>query len=776
MQLKPIARTLSLMLAASMIPPAFAEDDSNIERIVIKGQKMDRGLQETTTSVGVITPDDIEKQNIVNVTDTFDKLPNVYGTFNQGFSIRGINAFNVSGSGNSFLTSMYMDGSPLPYRLVRQGGLSMWDVSQIEIFRGPQSTLQGRNALAGAIVIRSQDPTYEWSSKARVTLGENGQQEFAAAGGGALIEDQVAFRLSAEDRSIDGYTYNLTRQEDADFDDSTTYRAKLLIEPKAIDGLSAILSFTQNENKIGVQWETTGKKDGDRLVYFDSPIFEYTETNITNLELTYDINENWLFTSVTTYNESDYGYQWDGDATPEPIAELTYSRIDKTSSQELRLNFEYEKAEGLFGFYYSNLDVNDDAQGRRSLLLSTLGVRDILTGPAEFGGLNLPNEIADVVMAQYEPVDPVLLDSTSNLYQNVRTTALFADLTYHATDKLDLLFGLRYDEESQENSSDALYTVANLDLFPDPAVLEQADPQLALIITGLNQQLLAQAETASGLAPLSDAEFDAFLPKLGVNYKWSDDVSSSFIYQKGYRSGGVGTNIARAEVYTYEPEYTDNYEISLRTSWLGGDIIVNANAFYLDWSDQQVSIQYSPNNYDSDTQNSGKSTVKGFELETFVYLSKQLTVSGGIGLAKSNFDEFSYLLNGEEEDLSGYTFADSPEWTTNLAMSYEFDSGIYTNINANFSNSSRAYLNPETVIAGYDKTVDGDPKNDARTLVNIQVGYAWQDYKVALQVRNLFDEDYIQSYGQPEKTEVNTQPQMTLGTPRQASLSFSVDF
>ena len=122
----------------------LAEDllDEAMETIVVTGQKIDRSLKDTPNSVAVITSNEIEKLNVQNIADIYNVIPNVSGDFNQGFTIRGINAFNVSGGGNSFLTSMYLDGAPLPYRVVRSGALSVWDLSQVEVFRGPQSTLQ----------------------------------------------------------------------------------------------------------------------------------------------------------------------------------------------------------------------------------------------------------------------------------------------------------------------------------------------------------------------------------------------------------------------------------------------------------------------------------------------------------------------------------------------------------------------------------------------------------------------------------------------------------
>lgn len=770
MKVSKVAVLIALTFTGGISSVQVMADETNIEKIVVTGQKIDRSIQETKNSVAVITAKDIENKSVRDISDIFDTIPNIHGSLNYGFSIRGIDAFNVSGSGTSFLTSMYLDGAPLPHRVMQQGAVSMWDISQVEVFRGPQSTIQGRNALAGAIVMRSNDPIYEPSAKFQAVLGENGQQEFAFAGGGTLVEDQVAVRLSAESKDFDGYNYNTTRQEHSDFRNSENYRAKVLFEPKAIQGFSGIFTYTHNENELGPTWSNTATANGSRNVSFNSPIREIAETDIYNLELAYELNNNWDLDSVTTYNEVDYRSVWDGDFSAADLSELRVNRLDKTLSQELKLTFDYSQLKGVVGLYYSDLDVSENANGQRTFTLDFLGVPTLLVAPPELGGLGLPQALANQVLALYAAVDPVQLGSISSLTQSVESMAVFADLTYEINDSWELIAGLRYDREKQANGSSSRVNIDNAHLFPDPAVYGQANPLLGQLLTGLNQTLFAQAAAASGSAPVVDDKFNAFLPKLGATYKVNDNISISSIFQKGYRSGGVGTNIARAKVYTYDAEYTDNYELALRSVWLEGSLVINGNLFYLDWQDQQVAAQLSGNQFDTETINAGSSNVKGFETEVFYYPMPELTISAGLGYAKSEFDNFSYTVAGQRKDLSGNSFEDAPEKTANLAINYRFDSGFYINTNVNYASSSPAFLDPTVTLAGFNPAVDPAPMNDARTLVNMQLGYEFNHYKAFLTVRNLLDEEYIDLY-RNENT-----PEMNLGEPRQVSLTLQANF
>jgi len=770
--------TLSILFTAS----AIAEDSNTnknienlqgIEKIVVTGQKIDRSLQETPTSVAVVTAKQIEEQQLYDFYDAIESTVNVTGSFGADFTIRGINSFNVSGGGNSFLTSVYLDGAPLPQRLISQGGFSTWDASQVEFLRGPQSTLQGRNALAGAVVVNTKDPTYEWQGKGRLVMGEYGQQEAAITIGGALVEDQIAFRFSGEKRDFDGFNENITRNETSDFNNNEFYRLKVLFEPSFIDDFSAILSASHHEIDTGVFWTEGGFENGierginHRINTFDAPTFEYNNTDIFSLDINYEMSDIWSFRSITTYSDAEWGYEWDGDASSAPDAILLNNRVDETISQEFRFTFEYEKLTGIVGAYYSDLEYNQVMTGQRNLALESLGVKSILVAPAEYGGLGLPPAYAGYIMSLYGDVDPVLLGQNDRQYSKVTNQALFADFTYTLTEQISIFAGIRWDHESQENSSDSLYSVDNAHLLPDPANAA-LDPVTAQVVGGLNALLMQMTVDASGEKPLADNDFSEVLPKLGASYHWTEDLTTSFTYQKGYRSGGVGTNIGQGYSYIYDPEFTDNYELSLRSVWLDGQLVANANLYYLDWQDQQISVQLSENDFDTITDNAGSSVVKGFELELFYFPTDNLTITGGIGQANTEFKEFIVDTGSEQYDLSGKSF-EAPEWTANIAMTYQADSGWFVGVNANYANSADAFIEDWVLVeAKAERGEDYIPQIEARTLVNARIGYQWDNVSVFVIGKNIFDEEYFS-----QQDSGGTQ---VIGKPRQMSLSLEGNF
>ena len=778
MKVKKLALAVQAGLFAAMAPAVAATTDATpdagIERIIVTGQKIDRSLQETPTSVAVVTAQQLEDEQLYDFYDVLDSTVNVTGDFGSEFTIRGINSFNVSGGGNSFLTSVYLDGAPLSDRIIQQGGFSTWDVSQVEFLRGPQSTLQGRNALAGAVVVNTEKPTYEWSGKGRMITGEHGQQEAAVAFGGELIDNQVAFRFTAEDRSIDGFNSNPTRNQNSDFVESDFYRLQVLMEPEAIEGFSANLSISNYGIKTGVMWTQAGPDYGidDRITLFNDPTFEKNDTDMISLDVNYELTDTWHLRSITTYTEAYWGYEWDGDQTAAPESILTTDRDDETLSQEFRFIYEGEKLRGVVGAYYSGLEFNQKTRGQRSLALAALGVPQLLTAPAEFGGLGLPQPMADAVMGLYANVDPVQLGQGDDLFNKVTNKAIFADFSYRLTDKIDLFGGFRWDRELQANSSESLYTIDNAAELPDPAN-PAFDPVTAQLVGALNAQLMGMAAAASGVKPYTERTFTEFLPKVGASYHWTEDLMTSFTYQKGYRSGGVGTNIAEAYSFSYDPEFTDNYELSFRSVWLDGDLVANANLFYLDWKDQQVNVQLSDSRYDRETRNAGSSSVKGLELEMQYFVNDELTISGGIGYAKSEFKEFIVDLPNTADpvdyDLSGESFAGAPEWTANLSATYKHESGFFGNLSANYMNSAKTWLEYWTLndVQAY-RGEDYRPRNDARTLVNARVGYEWENFSVYVIGKNLLDHEY---YAEPDTGGVQI-----IGAPRQLSLTVEANF
>nr|WP_316626944.1 TonB-dependent receptor [uncultured Brevundimonas sp.] len=347
------------------------------------------------------------------------------------------------------------------------------------------------------------------------------------------------------------------------------------------------------------------------------------------------------------------------------------------------------------------------------------------------------------------PAIPV--DYAAQYPVQVTTYALFGDGEWSLNDRLSLVGGFRWDHE--ENTVQVTQTALFAGVYPDPDAFAPAGTLENAIIRGINAGVASIVGQANSNTPEETRDFDAFLPKLGVLYKLTPDMTAGFVVQRGYRSGGSSANVARSQVVAYDPEYTWNYEASLRSSWLDGALTVNANAYYIDWKDQQVAVNFGLNLYDYHTVNAGKSHLYGFELEATHRLSSALQVYASAGYSRTKFDEFVSQTNGTASDLSGTEFAYAPRWTLAVGGDYRWSSGFVANLNANY----RSEVFTETGIYQPGSRVA------ARTLVNGRFGYETERWGAYVYGKNLLDEQYL-SY---DRSSTN---QAVLGDPRVVGL------
>ncbi|MFT3727856.1 MAG: TonB-dependent receptor [Terricaulis sp.] len=696
---------------ASLQPIADANSPAEAEEIIVTGEKIDRSLQDTPTSVQVVTARDIERQSLVDVYDALARTANVTSTFDDtGFTIRGISNSNVTGVGTGDLATVYLDGSPLPQSALA-GPLDLWDVSQVEILRGPQSTLQGRNALAGAVIINTTDPTFDWSGKARAILtDEDAERRYALAFGGPIVADQVAFRIAAEHSRADGLITNVTRHDDeAGLRSGDMIRGKLLITPTAAPDLRIVASWLHDRHANGVDY-TLGLPGSDwdhRLTAGNRPTIDRALSDIGALDVGYDLGRGLSLSSTTTWSHIQTSTVYDGDDTAADDAYGDFNQDQRTLTQEVRLDLNQGPLTGVLGAYYSHLDNKHD---RSHSVFSLSPVDD----------LGLPSTIAPFYPDR-------LYINTSQFYpQTVSNVALFGDAAWEVLPRLKLRAGFRYDDERQDRANDN--TVTLITPLPDPADFGADGPTIDFI----NGLILDQVAAANASSPAARTEFEAFLPKLGVSYDLSDDASLSATVQRGYRSGGSGVNPGRGQLYTYDPEYTWNYELALRTQWLDRRLTINANAFYIDWKDQQVNVQLSGNIYDYQTVNAGSSRVWGFELETRYQPDRALSFYASLGRTDTMFKDFQPNVGTFTDDYSGHEFTSAPHWTLAAGATWESEQGWFVNLDADYR--SGAYQ----VIAD-----QSHHQLEAHTIVNAKVGWQNAHWGAYLTATNLLDQHYF---------------------------------
>ena len=719
---------ISGLPAAAYAAEVAAEDPS--QEIVVTGEKVARSLQETTASVGVTTATRMREETIQTLEDILQRTANVSQTYgNSGFTIRGVSNRGVSGGGDAPTATVFVDGAPIPAEILSNGPTDMWDAAQVEIFRGPQSTLQGLNALAGAIHIRTQDPTFDWGLKGRAIISSHNTRNFAIAGGGPIVPGELAFRVSAEKRDSDGEIYNVTRDKPENPVDSTSLRGKLLWTPSALPGFEARATYMHYAGKGGYNFAYVNTTIDDffnnRLNLSDSPNSSDTNVDQGILDLRLDLGGGFKLSSLTTYTDVQSLRTYDGDLTPEPLA-YGYNRAsNETVSQEMRLNYENDRLSGLVGLYYYKRNQTANSSSRSLVATPENTIAGLLYGS---GMVDAPT--AAYIANMYVTALPLVTVNYSALAPSkVETFAIFADGRYKLTDGLSLLAGFRFDREKNRFGVDQNAEFAGT--LPNPADFGPFGPAIAAVNAGV-LQIVGQA---AGTVVPHTRTFNAFLPKLGLNMEWTPDLSTAFVVQRGYRSGGSSMNTARSQAFAYDPEYTWNYEASLRSVWLDGKLTLNANAFYVDWKDQQTTANFGLNLYDYHTVNAGSSNLYGFELEAAHRVSAAFDWYAGLGYNKTKFDEFKVDV-GSVTDFSGMEFPYAPRWTISGGANLRFLEGFNANLNASY----RSSVYTDVIVP------QSDGKVGARTIVNGRFGYTAEHWSASVFVNNLFDEHYIQ-YG-----------------------------
>jgi outer membrane receptor protein involved in Fe transport len=731
-------------MAAEAPPPEAGADtvdqSTAVEAVIVTGEKTARSVQETVTSVAVTTAARIERENIQTFYDVVNRTANMSETYGKsGFTIRGVNNMSVSGGGTAGLATIYVDGAALPSESAHSGPLEMWDIAQIEILRGPQSTLQGRNSLAGAVVIRSADPTFTPQGKVRLNVASGDERSLGLAFGGPIIADQLAFRVAVEKKTSDGFVYNPILKRDIDSLDLTTLRGKLLFTPAALPGLKLLATYAHADRDGGYLYNYTRIDQPDyydhRIDLSGDPTRTKSKTDIFTLDGSYALSDTLTVNAIASWNTAKTNAVYDIDFQPVRTSVGSRDMKTDTASQELRLNYQGERLQGLIGLYHAKRDSKDFLTSQinvgfpSALLVNTVAGRLLTLFPG------LSPAVATAQATAFANIYTGILPRVPVFYngdapQDIETSAIFADGSFALTPKLSLLGGFRYDHEENTSSSDQTASFAGT--YPTIASFPTAFQPFVPEVNAFVANMVAAANAS---APAETRKFNAFLPKVGLKYKWTDDVATSLVAQRGYRSGASTVNIARSTVVPYDQEYTWNYEASLRTAWLDGALTVNANAFYVDWKDQQVTVNLGTNEYDYQVENAGKSHLYGFELEVAHRVDAHLSWYASLGHTKTKFDDFEVTTGTTSNDLAGAEFPYAPHWTLAAGADYRWEAGFVAHLDGSYR--SKSYSRADTDQSSEDLV-------KSRLLFNGRFGYERQNWGAYVYGKNLLEATYSQ--------------------------------
>lgn len=346
-----ISAITAALLSTIITPNAFAFDDGeqlqSMEHIIVLGEKTERSLKDTSSSVSVITEETLKTMQSMTMSDVISSIPNVVVLSGAAPDIRGVSGnggasgFNAFSGGAKTRVTTLIDGVTEPFVAFVTADSGIWDVDQVEVFRGPQSTSNGRNSIGGAIYVKTKDPSFDWEGSAR--LGYRNQDSYIDSSvviSGPLIDDELAFRASFQ--RLDGDTIDNPvifesnpPAHDLNAIETNRLKTKLLWKPNAIKDFSALLTYSTNDEK-----GNSGRKYyvADDPYSFQSiiPTYMDTESETISLTIDYAINESISIDFLAAVMD----YQWAMDTYEETPAQEQFVKMDENNTTlDTKINF-----------------------------------------------------------------------------------------------------------------------------------------------------------------------------------------------------------------------------------------------------------------------------------------------------------------------------------------------------------------------------------------------------------------------------------------------------
>ncbi|HEV7690622.1 MAG TPA: TonB-dependent receptor [Hyphomonadaceae bacterium] len=705
------------MLAAAPLPALAQQADQASDVIIVTAQKRSQDIQDVPVAVTAITGEALQSRGVSDVLDLNSLAPGLQvktddNAANPKIFIRGIglNDFNPN---TASAVAIYADGVYIGSPLAQMG--QFFDLERVEVLRGPQGTLYGRNTTGGAINVISRKPGKEFEADAYAERASFNGVTLEAGVGGPLPDETIAYRLSGTYSNNDGYTLNrLTGNRGNDTDRLST-RFQVAWTPS--DSFNALFQLRYGRSNDGSIWaynrslfpQTAAATGPDGVLCApafytsgdctDAGGYANTSTNLyqgdyhlegkdqvetygASSTLTWDLGGMSLI-SVTGFDHANRDDIEDTDAGPTDILNARYLANQWAASQELRLQSDGDtNLNWVVGLYlaHDKLDTNSHYDVFR---VANTG-NPAIDQPQGIGVFGWPYT------------------------QETDSYAVFGQADYKFTDRLTGTIGLRYSADEKDFQYASTYA-SNV-----------GDP-------------------TSDIFTVDDSKkFDSVSGKIGLQYEVNTDVNAYASYNRGYKSGGFfgGQTTDPAAVAPYDDELVDAYEVGLKSQLFGKMLTANVAAFYYDYKDLQVYTlivdpvtQLTVQNF----TNASNAEVSGLEVELASSPIDGLDLSLGASFLDASYKDF----NSAGDDYSGNTLPNAPEVSLNGTALYEFPlfSGN-ASAQAEVTYRTKVYYDTRNV----ERLSDGD-----RTFVNLRFGWSpsSENWEFGVFGRNVFNETNI---------------------------------
>lgn len=759
---------IALFSGGSIMVPSIVEAQEGgfvLEEIIVTAQKRAQSLQDVPISVATISGEKINNLGIQGLEELSIYTPNV--TINQGMAspnmfIRGIGSGTNSGFEQS--VGLYVDGIYVG-RSALANTPFIFDLERVEILKGPQGILFGKNTIGGAINVTSARPTDEFEGSTEIIFEpEHGEKVFSAVVSGPLTPS-LSGRLAGRHSQMDGWIDNVgTGQQGPDNDEDFIRTSLFWEDGDSLDiqtkyeygdfkrnapAIEIIAAPSNTTNDAGVAVWPDAQLDGRSNTNF--PAFNNSRTETFALTINKTLGENTL-TTISGY--SAYDQQWNEDADYSPVSALHRSTQESFEqySQEIRLaSPEGERGSWIVGGYWQSGDLTVDRENVE-LDYSQMGIANLAVLPAVLNN--------GQSFIEYD--------------QESESWALFGQSTWSLSETVRVTLGLRYTEEEKQLDKRSYVTVdAGVGVMTPLGIIAYADnsaspPGTAVVVQDLF------THDFKGL----QRDEEKFTWSFNTQWDITDDVMSYIAVSTGFKGGGfdesyigsgdsirlIGISSA-ADLFNsdhvadsnnvvatfagngssslkYEEETVLSYELGAKMTLAGGVADLNIAIFRSEFDNMQVSSLIGDA---FRVSNAGESISQGVEVDGRWRLTESLTIGGSLAYLDAFYDEFenatctvsqAQLVTGEcFQDLQGETLLFSPDWSANINVSHVMDFGdeleLLTALDVNYADEFYSALD-----------LDANTQHDAVTKVNLRVALSHlnKGWSLALIGKNLTDE------------------------------------
>ncbi|WP_448246544.1 TonB-dependent receptor [Thalassotalea agariperforans] len=647
--LSPLFLALSPQLLAEEVVSIVKEQ--SIEKIVVTAQKRTENIQEVPISITAIEPTKIENVGFKQLNEIAEFIPNMRMTTTNDsgsvISLRGVGAASRN-IGFDSRVGLYLDGVYLGQSLANNQDI--FDLERIEVLRGPQGTLFGKNNVAGAVHLISKKPTDEFFGRVGLGVGNYDLQQVNAIINSPL-SDNIFAKLSVNSFKRDGLTENIVTGNWLNEQDNQSFRLQLsgdishsLSFHFSVDQLtSERLSFDGEPitDTLGLLRNTEAPER--RKVSFDIDPYEERELGGEILTLDWQLANGFILKSITGHRESNIEFVNDFDFSNAEVAAFNYLDDYDQYSQELQLISPIGKFQYVAGVYYYQQDAYTKRQPKvldDAITLFTGVERSLI----EYGASLGDPQSQGLLTAFY----PGVLNTEGRV--DTSNLAVFFNSNYQLNNKFTLDLGFRYSDEKKA-----------------------IDWQISSIEAETGRPIIPALKLANGSVK-DTSRYHDFSPLVSLKYQVNDDVHSYIKYASGYKSGGYNADFLTQDQLdagiAFDKETVETYEIGLKGYAFEQSLMFSSALFYSQYDDFQVNqlVKLSSGTTALSIRNAAEVTTKGLELEA-IYYTDSFEYFAAIGLLDGKFDKFKNGgLNGE--DLSGSPLPEVSDYTFNLGVNY----------------------------------------------------------------------------------------------------------